>query len=54
LTKSIFRDRRTRNIPMTDNRAEAKEIKAEMEKQSPGRKAPAAKTIEKHLRRIPT
>jgi hypothetical protein len=55
LTKRIFRDRRALNIPMTDRRAEAKAIRAEIQSQWPGRKAPEAKTIEKHLRRpIPT
>jgi hypothetical protein len=51
LTERIFWDRRARKIPMIDYRAEAKAIRAEMESQLPGQKAPAAKTIEKHLRR---
>jgi hypothetical protein len=50
LTEKIFRDRRAHNLPMTDRRAEAEAIKAEIESQWPGRKAPAAKTIERHLR----
>ncbi len=50
LTERIFRDRRALNIPMTDRRAEAEAIKAEMESQWPDRKAPTAKTIERHLR----
>jgi hypothetical protein len=54
LTERIFRDRRALDIPMTDRRAEAEAIRAEMESQWPGRKAPAAKTIERHLRRANT
>jgi len=54
LTERIFRDRRALNIPMTDRRAEAEAIRAEMESQWPARKAPAAKTIERHLRRANT
>jgi hypothetical protein len=54
LTERIFLERRALNIPMTDRRAEAEAIRAEMESQWPGRKAPAAKTIERHLRRANT
>jgi hypothetical protein len=54
LTERIFQDRRALNIPMTDRRAEAEAIRAEMESRWPGRKAPAAKTIERHLRRANT
>jgi hypothetical protein len=50
LTEKIFRDRRTHNVAMIDRRAEAEAIKAEIQSQLPGRKAPAAKTIERHLR----
>jgi hypothetical protein len=53
LIARIFWDRRALNIPMIDRRAEAKAIKAEMETQ-PGQKAPAAKTIERHLPRSKT
>jgi hypothetical protein len=51
LTERIFRDRRALNIPMTGRRAEAEAIRAELKLQWPGRKVPAAKTIERHLRR---
>jgi hypothetical protein len=54
LTEKIFQDRRALNIPMTDRRAEAEAIRTEMKLQCPGRKAPAAKTIERHLRRANT
>jgi hypothetical protein len=54
LTQEIFRDRRAHNIQMTDRRTEAEAIKAEIESQWAGRKAPAAKTIERHLRRANT
>jgi hypothetical protein len=52
VTERIFWDRRARNILMTNLRAEAKAIRAEIQRQRPGRKAPKAKTIEKHLRRL--
>jgi hypothetical protein len=54
LTERIFQGRRALNIPMTDRRAEAEAIRTEMKLQCPGRKAPAAKTIERHLRRANT
>jgi hypothetical protein len=49
LTERIFKARRARNIPIIDNRAEAKAIRAEF-LQYPDIDAPAEKTIERHLR----
>jgi hypothetical protein len=54
LTEKIFQARRARNIPVTDNRAEAKAIRAEMNLQYPDFNAPAGKTIERHLRQANT
>ncbi len=54
LSERVFRDRRALNIPMIDRRAEAEAIRAEIELHFPDQKAPAAKTIERHLRRANT
>jgi hypothetical protein len=54
LTKEIYQARRTRNIPVTDKRAEAKAIRADAESHFPGATIPAVKTIERHMRRLNT
>ena len=50
LVHEIFRERRARNLPVTNQRIEAREIRAEAAARHPDRDPPAVKTIERHLR----
>jgi hypothetical protein len=51
IVHEIFRERRTRKLPLVKKRTEAKEIRAEIELRHPERDPPAVKTIEGHLRK---
>src|ERR1700726_3478781 len=50
LVHEIFRERRTRKLPLVKKRTEAKEIRAEIELRHPEHDPPAVKTIEGPLR----
>jgi hypothetical protein len=52
LVHEIFRERRTRKLPLVKKRTEAKEIRAEIALRHPERDPPAVKTIEGHLRKL--
>jgi hypothetical protein len=52
LVHEIFRERRTRKLPLVKKRTEAKEIRAEIELRHPEHDPPAVKTIEGHLRKL--
>ena len=48
----VFGERRTRKLPLVNQRAEAEEIRAEIALSRPERDPPAVKTIERHLSRM--
>jgi hypothetical protein len=52
LVKYIFRERRARNLPVINQRTEAREVRAEIASQYPDHDLPAIKTIEGHLRNL--
>jgi hypothetical protein len=52
LVNNIFQKRRARNLPVINQRTEAREIRAEIASQYPDHDLPAVKTIEGHLRKI--
>jgi hypothetical protein len=52
LVHEIFRERRTRKLPLVKKKTEAKEIRAEIELRHPEHDPPAVKTIEGHLRKL--
>jgi hypothetical protein len=52
LVHEIFRERRTRKLPLVKKRTEAKEIRAEIELRHPEHDPPAVKTIEGHLQKL--
>jgi hypothetical protein len=52
LVKDIYRERRARNLPVINQRTEAREIRAEIASQHPNHDLPAIKTIEGHLRNL--
>jgi hypothetical protein len=52
LVNYIFRERRARNLPVINQRAEAGAIRAEIASHYPNHHLPAEKTIEGHLRNL--
>lgn len=52
LVKYVFRERRARNLPVINQRTEAREVRAEIASQYPDHDLPAIKTIEGHLRNL--
>jgi hypothetical protein len=52
LVDEVFRDRRTRKLPLVNQRTEAGKIRDEISLSRPERSPPAAKTIERHLRKL--
>jgi hypothetical protein len=52
LVKCIYRDRRAQNLPVINQRAEARAIRAEIASQRPDHDLPEVKTIEWHLRKL--
>jgi hypothetical protein len=53
LVDEVFRERRTRKLPLVNQRTEAGKIRAEIALRHPERDPPAVKTIERHLRKQP-
>jgi hypothetical protein len=51
LVDEVFRERRTRKLPLVNQRTEAGKIRAEIGSRHPERDPPAVKTIERHLRK---
>jgi hypothetical protein len=51
LVDKVFRERRTRKLPLINQRTEAGKIRAEIASRHPERDPPAVKTIERHLRK---
>jgi hypothetical protein len=51
LVDKVFRERRTRKLPLVNQRTEAGKIRDEIALNRPERDPPAAKTIERHLSR---
>jgi hypothetical protein len=51
LVDEVFRERRTRKLPLVNQRTEAGKIRAEIASRHPERDPPAVKTIERHLRK---
>jgi hypothetical protein len=52
LVEEVFWERRTRKLPLVNQRTEAEEIRAELALRHPVRDPPAVKTIERHLSRM--
>jgi hypothetical protein len=52
LVDEVFRERRTRKLPLVNQRTEAGKIRAEIASRHPERDPPAVKTIEGHLRKL--